>query len=74
MTRHGLRKGRRYAFAECVIIAAVLPGELITMAMEAVPLYVLYEASLLIATVAERRQRSRQQRAETAPASGAAGV
>jgi sec-independent protein translocase protein TatC len=49
-----LRKGRRWALLGCVVIAAVLPGELLTMALEAVPLYILYEASILIAMLAER--------------------
>jgi sec-independent protein translocase protein TatC len=54
-----LRRGRRYALLGCVIVAAVLPGELITMALEVVPLYVLYEASILVAAIAERRAQSR---------------
>ncbi len=56
VTTQRLRSGRRYAIAGCVLIAAILPGELITMALEAVPLYVLYELSLLVATIAERRR------------------
>lgn len=45
-----LRKGRRYAVVACAVIAALLPGEVITMLLETVPLYLLYEASILIAS------------------------
>jgi sec-independent protein translocase protein TatC len=62
-----LRAGRRYAVLACVVIAAVLPGDAITMALEAIPLYLLYEASILLAALAERRQR----RAGTAEVPGA---
>ncbi len=52
-----LRAGRRYAVLVCVVIAAVLPGDAITMALEAVPLYILYEASILVASLVDRRAR-----------------
>jgi sec-independent protein translocase protein TatC len=45
-----LRKQRRYAMVACASVAAFLPGDLITLALETVPLYVLYEASILLAT------------------------
>jgi sec-independent protein translocase protein TatC len=57
VTPAGLRKGRRYALVGCVVIAAALPGEVITMALEVLPLYLLYEASILVADLAERRRR-----------------
>jgi sec-independent protein translocase protein TatC len=66
-----LRKGRRYAALTCVVIAALLPGDAITMALEAVPLYVLYEASILVASLAERR-RGKAGAAETPDARTAA--
>jgi sec-independent protein translocase protein TatC len=56
VTPQRLRSGRRYAIAGCVLIAAILPGELVTMALEAVPLYVLFELSVLVASIAERRR------------------
>jgi sec-independent protein translocase protein TatC len=45
-----LRKGRRYALVACAAVAAFLPGDAITLLLETVPLYLLYEASILIAT------------------------
>jgi sec-independent protein translocase protein TatC len=44
-----LRRFRRYALVLCALVAAVLPGDAITMALETVPLYLLYEASILLA-------------------------
>ena len=38
-----------------VYVAAFLPGDAITLILETVPLYLLFEASLLLATLAERR-------------------
>jgi sec-independent protein translocase protein TatC len=50
-----LRKYRRYAIVACAAIAAFLPGDAITLLLETVPLYVLYEASILVASFVERR-------------------
>jgi sec-independent protein translocase protein TatC len=50
-----LRRNRRYALLACGLIAAFLPGDAITLVLETVPLYLLFEASLLLATIAERR-------------------
>jgi sec-independent protein translocase protein TatC len=52
-----LRRSRRYAIAACAMVAALLPGDAITMLLETVPLYLLFEASVLIASLAERRAR-----------------
>jgi sec-independent protein translocase protein TatC len=49
-----LRKGRRYAIAACAAIAALLPGDAITLVLETVPLYLLFELSVLIAGTIER--------------------
>jgi sec-independent protein translocase protein TatC len=54
-----LRRNRRYAIAVCAAIAALLPSDAATMLLETVPLYLLFELSLLVATVAERRERAR---------------
>ncbi len=54
-TPRQLRRGRRYALLACAAIAALLPGDAVTMVLETVPLYVLYEASILVATVLARR-------------------
>lgn len=57
VTPRQLRRNRRYAIAACAAVAALLPGDAITMLLETVPLYGLFEASLLLATIADRRMR-----------------
>ncbi|GAC1491553.1 MAG: hypothetical protein NVS1B9_13030 [Solirubrobacteraceae bacterium] len=61
MTRAGivtpaqLRANRRYAIVVAAVVAALLPGDVVTMALETLPLIVLFEVSILIASFAERR-------------------
>lgn len=53
-----LRKNRRYAFLACAVIAMVLPGQdPVTMTLMMVPMYVLYEASILLSWLMDRRAR-----------------
>jgi sec-independent protein translocase protein TatC len=52
-----LRRNRRYALLACGLVAAFLPGDAITLLLETVPLYLLFELSLLLASVGERRAR-----------------
>ncbi len=52
-----LRHNRRYAVLACCAIAAILPGDAITMLLETLPLYILFEISVLIAAYSERRAR-----------------
>jgi sec-independent protein translocase protein TatC len=59
ITPRQLRKNRRYAVLACGAVAAVLPGDAITMLLETLPLYLLFEFSVLVATIAERRDQSR---------------
>jgi sec-independent protein translocase protein TatC len=54
VTPRQLRKNRRYAIVACAAIAAFLPGDLITLLLETVPLYLLYEASILVASFVGR--------------------
>ena len=54
-----LRHNRRYAVLACCGIAAILPGDAITMLLETLPLYILFELSVLIAAYSERRARKR---------------
>jgi sec-independent protein translocase protein TatC len=61
-----LRRSRGYAIAVCALVAALLPGDLITMLLETVPMYVLFELSVLIAGLAERRARLTLQRSPAA--------
>jgi sec-independent protein translocase protein TatC len=53
-----LRHNRRYALLACGLVAAFLPGDAVTLVLETAPLYLLFEASLLVAAVAERRHRA----------------
>jgi sec-independent protein translocase protein TatC len=57
VTPKGLRHNRRYAVLACAGVAALLPGDAFTMVLETVPLYLLYEASILMASVIERAER-----------------
>jgi sec-independent protein translocase protein TatC len=57
VTPRQLRRNRRYAILACGLVAAVLPGDAVTMLLETVPLYLLFEASVLLASISERRQR-----------------
>jgi sec-independent protein translocase protein TatC len=50
VTPRQLRRYRRYALLACASVAAFLPGDAVTLALETVPLYVLYEASILLAS------------------------
>jgi sec-independent protein translocase protein TatC len=69
VTPEQLRKHRRYAIVACASVAAFLPGDAITLVLETVPLYVLYEVSILLASLVARRDAKRE-RAE-APAQSA---
>src|SRR3984885_6945384 len=51
VTPRQLKKNRRYAIVACAAIAAFLPGDAITLLLETVPLYLLYEASILLASL-----------------------
>lgn len=57
VTPRDLRRGRRYAVLACAGVAALLPGDFFTMLLETVPLYLLYEVSILIASVIARTER-----------------
>jgi sec-independent protein translocase protein TatC len=59
ITPRQLRRNRRYAVAACAALAALLPGDAITMLLETLPLYLLFELGVLLADVADRRARRR---------------
>jgi sec-independent protein translocase protein TatC len=59
VTTRQLRKNRRYAIVACAVVAAFLPGDLITLVLETVPLYLLYEASILVASFVGRADAGR---------------
>jgi sec-independent protein translocase protein TatC len=58
-----LRRSRRYALVACAAVAAFLPGDAITLVLETVPLYLLYEASILVASLIVRRAAARERSA-----------
>src|SRR5215211_4015797 len=65
ITPQQLRKGRRYAIVIIFIIAALLPGQdPVTMLILAAPLLVLYEASILFASLLDRRAARARAREE----------
>jgi sec-independent protein translocase protein TatC len=81
VTTRQLRRNRRFAIVACAVVAAFLPGDLITLVLETVPLYLLYEASILIASFVGRREAKRRshpvagapapsERAAASPAAG----
>jgi sec-independent protein translocase protein TatC len=56
VTPRQLRKNRRYAILVCAIVAAALPGvDPVSMLIEMVPLVLLYELSILLASLLGRR-------------------
>jgi sec-independent protein translocase protein TatC len=59
VTPRQLRQNRRYALLACGAVAALLPGDAVTLLLETVPLYLLFEASLVLAALFERRARRR---------------
>ncbi len=58
ITPRQLRRGRPFAFAGCAAVAAFLPGDVLTLLLETVPLYLLYEVSILIAALVGRANRA----------------
>ncbi len=59
VTTKQLRHNRRYAILACGAVAAFLPGDAITLLLETVPLYLLFELSVLIARIIEHRETRR---------------
>ncbi len=59
LTTRQLRKNRRIAVAVAAVIAALLPGDAITMVLETLPIIVLYEISIHISAILDLRDRRR---------------
>jgi len=59
VTASWLARKRRWAIVICAVIAALLPGEAVTMVIEGVPLYLLFELSVVCGRLIERRRRQR---------------
>jgi sec-independent protein translocase protein TatC len=70
VTPRQLRRGRRYAIVACAAVAAFLPGDVVTLMLETVPLYLLYEVSILLASLLARRARAREARQAPPPGAG----
>ena len=73
VTPKTLAHNRRYAIVICAAVAAFLPGDAITLLLETVPLYLLFEISILLAAIVARRDvkraaRQAQERATNATA------
>jgi sec-independent protein translocase protein TatC len=74
VTPRQLRKNRRYAVVVAAVIAALLPGDAITMALETAPLVLLYEISVQLATFLEKREARRTAAAKASADAGATTV
>jgi sec-independent protein translocase protein TatC len=61
VTPRQLRKNRRWAIVGCGAVAAFLPGDALTLLLETLPLYLLFEGSVLLAAVTQRREKRRAQ-------------
>jgi sec-independent protein translocase protein TatC len=59
VTTKQLRHNRRYAILACGAVAAFLPGDAVTLLLETVPLYLLFEVSVLLARIIEHRETRR---------------
>jgi sec-independent protein translocase protein TatC len=70
VTRRQLRKNRRFAIVVAALIAALLPGDVVTMTLETLPVIVLYEVGILVVAWLDRRdvRRARAQQ-RSAPTS-----
>ena len=55
ITPQRLRKNRRYAVLACGAVAAVLPGDAVTLLLETVPLYLLFELGVFIASLGYKK-------------------
>jgi sec-independent protein translocase protein TatC len=69
VTPRQLRHNRRYAILACAAVAAFLPGDAVTLLLETIPLYILYEVSILLASFFALRDAKRA-RVEAATAGG----
>ncbi|MGD1050563.1 MAG: twin-arginine translocase subunit TatC [Solirubrobacteraceae bacterium] len=69
VTKRQLRKNRRFAIVIAALIAALLPGDVVTMTLETLPVIVLYEVGILVVAWLDRRdaRRARSEDRSTAP-------
>jgi sec-independent protein translocase protein TatC len=64
VTPRQLRANRRYAILACGAVAAFIPGDAITLLLETVPLCLLFEGSVLLASIFDRRAGARERATE----------
>jgi len=70
VTPRQLKQNRRYAYLGCAVAAAALPGvDPVSMLIEMVPLLLLYELSILLASVFDRRSAEAADRLASAEGS-----
>ena len=69
VTTRQLRHNRRYAIVLAALVAALLPGDAITMILETLPIIVLYEVGILVCALLDRRDARRERARERAAAS-----
>lgn len=70
-----LRKNRRLGYVLCFVVAVVLPGvDPVTTTLQAVPLLVLFEGSIWLVTMFERRWEAARLAAEAAEAAETQGL
>lgn len=75
VTADGLAKRRKYAIVISFIAAAVLtPPDIISQVMLGIPIVILYEISIHLARLMEKRRDRAEAEAETAEAAGDAGA
>jgi sec-independent protein translocase protein TatC len=67
VTTRQLRKNRRIAVLVAGVIAALLPGDAITMLLETLPIIVLYEVSILVCRILDRRDARRARQTSRVP-------
>jgi sec-independent protein translocase protein TatC len=71
VTPRQLRKNRRWAIVVAAAIAALLPGDVVTMALETLPIIVLYEVGILVVAALDRRDARRAQAHERSASTSA---
>jgi sec-independent protein translocase protein TatC len=69
VTTRQLRHNRRYAIVLAALVAALLPGDAITMILETLPIIILYEVGIWVSVALDHRD-ARRERARARSAAG----
>lgn len=71
VTPEGMRKYRRYAIVGTLIVAGILtPPDPVTQFLVGIPMYALYEISILISARVDRQRKQREQEESSLPSKG----